>query len=767
MKDVFMKEPPMMRKQRKRYYLWYGVLAMIILIYGCGSASNEDNQSGSDIRQETVTYVTQPLALPEYDSFDAIWSDGTDLYYAAGTYGAAAGQYQAAMYALKQGTDEPEQLFLLAENLLIMDMAVDGDGNFYYLGTELLPTDGNSQEVNPKTWLYKLDAQGNPQLTLDLSDYEQGREAAVIRYLAVDDAGNIVLAALNQNIYVLDRDGNNLFETSVGGRVYDLCASKGKVFLGHDSSDGTTSVREIDFSGEKLSEALLSGFPGSQLFMAGNPQGELLMANRDSVYQYAPDRGETVKKFDWADYDLTGLTYGVLLPYGENGVLAVERDIAAMPMKVTATAWRAAGPEEAAEAAKAAEEKTVITLGVLWDWYDRKIGTEIATFNRTNPKVKLEVKYYNGDYARLYSEIVAGSGPELLLMTDEAEGSERFTEAGILEDLNPWLDGDPTLDRSDFLENVLTAFEESGTLYSVPVSVLVDTMVVKTSLLAGKTGWNVDEFIAFAESFPEGIGVFERETNMAVLRLLNQCSIGQSLNTEDKGNPLDRELLTKMLAFANRYQDDAQYADKTSLAMKIYDERLKLLTNRIYRAGAATKFSSVIGMGEPVTFVGYPVAERNGNLFYAEVVLGINANGKNKDLAWSFISMMLSKESQARVLTEGWNLRGFSARSDVLEAQLEQLQEIASYPDNNVYWISSSGNLDNGYSHRETRTVTDEEIDVMRTLIHSVNRRWSPPSAIDKIIEEEAMFYFGGDKPLEEVVDIIENRVRTYVSEMN
>lgn len=60
----------------------------------------------------------------------------------------------------------------------------------------------------------------------------------------------------------------------------------------------------------------------------------------------------------------------------------------------------------------------------------------------------------------------------------------------------------------------------------------------------------------------------------------------------------------------------------------------------------------------------------------------------------------------------------------------------------------------------------DKEIEPIRNLIQNADTALRVSPDIDQIIEEEAAFYFNGTKPVEEVVDIIANRVRTYVNEV-
>ena len=58
-----------------------------------------------------------------------------------------------------------------------------------------------------------------------------------------------------------------------------------------------------------------------------------------------------------------------------------------------------------------------------------------------------------------------------------------------------------------------------------------------------------------------------------------------------------------------------------------------------------------------------------------------------------------------------------------------------------------------------------ELIDVYRDIIASVDRKNMTDSSIMIIMREEIQAYFAGDKSLDEVIEIINNRARTYYGE--
>ncbi|WMC94211.1 hypothetical protein [Kineothrix sp. MB12-C1] len=85
-----------------------------------------------------------------------------------------------------------------------------------------------------------------------------------------------------------------------------------------------------------------------------------------------------------------------------------------------------------------------------------------------------------------------------------------------------------------------------------------------------------------------------------------------------------------------------------------------ILSGIDYRACAYSVF------GEPVTFIGYPTSEGNGNLINSLWSIAISSNSEYKDAAWELISNLLSEDIQEKIEQDLSSL-GFLLRKDSLE----------------------------------------------------------------------------------------------------
>jgi multiple sugar transport system substrate-binding protein len=63
------------------------------------------------------------------------------------------------------------------------------------------------------------------------------------------------------------------------------------------------------------------------------------------------------------------------------------------------------------------------------------------------------------------------------------------------------------------------------------------------------------------------------------------------------------------------------------------------------------------------------------------------------------------------------------------------------------------------------KPLTNEEIDTYKKMIENSKGIWEPDKKVLDIVKEEAAAYFAGDKSVDDVCKVIQDRVTTYVNE--
>jgi ABC-type glycerol-3-phosphate transport system substrate-binding protein len=167
--------------------------------------------------------------------------------------------------------------------------------------------------------------------------------------------------------------------------------------------------------------------------------------------------------------------------------------------------------------------------------------------------------------------------------------------------------------------------------------------------------------------------------------------------------------------------------------------------------------------GGDIVYKGYPNADKKGNLLSFDDMTAMSSQCEDKDAAWKFIRTLFTEEYEGGKYLDDW---GFPVREDVYQAFVDRKTCTEEYTDkygNNIKPLD--GEYGYGEAVVDNKPYSQEEMDNYRTLVDSANGVRSYDMKIRDIVEEEALSYFSGDKSVDEVASIIQNRVSTYVNE--
>lgn len=180
-----------------------------------------------------------------------------------------------------------------------------------------------------------------------------------------------------------------------------------------------------------------------------------------------------------------------------------------------------------------------------------------------------------------------------------------------------------------------------------------------------------------------------------------------------------------------------------------------------FNAGQVQVNKSIFG--DDITYIGYPNAERQGSYFTFRDQIGISSQSQMKEKAWEFVRTFLRREYQGKQLT---NDSIIPTRQDCFDMQFQALMATEPYTDEfgneieplNFSWFWGSVEL-------RQQPVTEEDMEQFLELIQNTKKVQKKDGNISSIIDEEAQIYFEGDRNLEDTVEVIQNRVTTYINE--
>ena len=367
-------------------------------------------------------------------------------------------------------------------------------------------------------YMLQLDpATGQQRKVVDLSDAvralaEEGSFDAPDA--AVDGGGNLYFA-WNGGVAVLDQEGTCLFTLEADMPRSAFAGAGGRLALLPDGRaaalvtlpGGKRVVRTIDLDRQDWGQTSYPVSGGVSAIYSGRGPCLFYYIQDDALYGMAEGEVLPQRLLPLADTRLKGYSgtacfallednrAAILLRSMQNGSAPYETEIRLALLSPTDQL-----PENA---------KVKIVYGSIGD--NGYIRNRIQKFNEESDAYYVEFRdYTEGGYEtadtveeheairraarlRLQGELAAGKGPDIL------DGStlplDIYANAGYLEDLWPWIDGDPALDREDLMAHVLDCASTDGKLYTTGSSFTIRTAVTSRATAGDRTGWTLEELL--------------------------------------------------------------------------------------------------------------------------------------------------------------------------------------------------------------------------------------------------------------------------------
>jgi ABC-type glycerol-3-phosphate transport system substrate-binding protein len=166
-----------------------------------------------------------------------------------------------------------------------------------------------------------------------------------------------------------------------------------------------------------------------------------------------------------------------------------------------------------------------------------------------------------------------------------------------------------------------------------------------------------------------------------------------------------------------------------------------------------------------LVFIGYPAEDKQGSYFSLYNNLGIYSKSEVKDAAWEFIRTFMTKEYQGKQVSTG-NMWNIPSRKDAYDLKVQIAMATEKFTDE---YGTEHEPVDStwGWDDLEVQIgpSSQADVDAYTELIDSTTKIGGYNQSIMDIIVEESKSYFTGDKTVDEVADVIQNRVKTYVNE--
>ena len=613
-------------------------------------------------------------------------------------------------------------------------------------------------------FLRQLDGEGAELFSFSAPGLDRALEADTVNDMLRDGDGDIY-AVSGRSLALLDPAGEIRFTLPLDSDVFGsklIRLSDGRVGALSQTRDvsGNTApcLQVVDKESRDWGETYpLPARTYPQTIYDGGGEALFYYLNGESLYGWrqGAEAGEEVLNWMAASVDGTQVKELSLLPDGRlAAVMGAYSGTGAGFFLLT--------PAEAGSL----PERQKLTYGTM-DMVSSE-RTAILEFNRTNPDYYIEATDYAQDQdraagrTRLVTEVLAGKGPDI--MNVRSLGADRWETAGLLEDLWPYIDADPDLDRGDLMEHVFQVYERDGKLYQIGSEFRVMTLTGAAEVVGREMSWTAEDLWAALETMPEGcvpLSIFGSRENM--LRQLLGLYGERFVDWEAGTCEFESQEFKDLLAFCASLPDQGPEGGD---AAALVSGRQMLCEWQVTNFYDVQQKSYLLG-GE-VTFVGYPNpwGEVGSALFLTES-LAMSSGCAHKDGAWAFLrALLLPKEditadsanSFACFPTNKSNFQRMAEVSMTPVRMEESGREVSVYSE-------SFGELDGVALRYDRYAVTQAEYDQIMALYEAAKLAYRGNPDLNEIVVSAAGAYFAGDKSVDEAAAQIQSRAEIYVNE--
>lgn len=387
----------------------------------------------------------------------------------------------------------------------------------------------------------------------------------------------------------------------------------------------------------------------------------------------------------------------------------------------------------------------------------------VDEFNSTHTDVQIEVRDYSdeGGLTRLTTEILAGKIPDIIEL-QQTMPYRQLAQKGYLEDLWPYIEGDPELGRGAVMEGPLRAAEINGGLYMAFPSVLINTLIGPERLVGDRYSWTVKELLEAFAAMPEDSTITDYYADKRMMFDMMCTMILDSYVDWETGTcSFDSESFREILAFVNSFPDEVDWDPENGGTAELRERRLSgrqmLWMNGL---SALSDIPMLDGLfGGRTAFVGYPVGDGTvGSNFESFNTLAISSVCRNKEAAWEYVRSSFLPRYTRSMLKKRMESGGFYG-FPVNRADFELMMDLSVSSDISYKVYNSFGEEVDRYP------ISQEDLARFKKFYNSIERFNMGDREMQEFIYESCGAYFAGDKDLDETVELIQNRMKLYVNE--
>lgn len=698
-------------------------------------SDNQDSSGGTDPKIYIFTEdgeVTDTISIPAEDTQDVSVVAATDDGFVIALTSYMVDSADTGTSAQSSGTESA---------------AVQEDGEDSITGTFYLLYLSRDGEQKWKTQLTG-DADGNAIESITNLMYADGNlylgTSSGLTQISTDDG-----TPVKQVYKTQDSDADQYFPMKDGKIAVLQYTDDGQQFAVLDSSTGKTGDDAVSIPSNIYMQ---NAFPGRG--------DDIYVASDSGIYKADMDAKSFMQILDFVASDLNATSVSALAAVDDTTLAAALTDYdgnAEMDLLTKVD------PSDQ-------KNKTSITVGCYS--LDYSVRKAIVAFNQEHDDVQIKIKDYTSydsddgteGISQLNTDIVSGNAPDIMILDNDMPVSS-YIEKGVLLPLDDYIDSDSDIQSGSYLTNVFDAFKTDGKTYQIIPAFSLETVAGKTSDIGDGKNLSIDAVLSLSKqknvSSAYLFGLYDQDS---LLSTALSFVGNEYVDLKDKKSTFDSDSFQSILGLVKdcpKNISDDQYSEDSST---------------FYRSGKSLFYISDLtsfgdyqtitqGMfGDTVTFTGFPTETNSGTVIRPQMRMAISASTKEKDACWQFLKYFLTDDFQSKVED---NYVCWPVSVKAIDALGEEAKKNPTYEDENGNQVEYPNEYYLGTETIELKPLTDAEVEDVKNILKSASAPLYYDSNVEKIISEETGAYFEGQKTVQEVTDVIQNRVTTYIKENN
>ena len=751
-------------KKRMMALLMASVLVLSTLLIGCGKKDYDKNGRGSVDAGVGPWYKVQyhdfTLEEDEHIANMSLYDDA--IYFVIDKYVEETGKSISKLRKMMLTDFSVTEMDFTAieDEHYVMDMFVDDTG-IYFVSQYTKWDDEYQKLLDTKCEIVKCDFEGKVIQTVDITEdiADKGEEGypGYVSSLVCDKDNNIVMTDDQSFIMAVDANGNKITEFELNGYGNGLIATQdGTVYYSYmDDQNWEQVIAPVDLKSGKLGEKLgeLNSMNASNFYIDENQV--LWMSDETTLSTYDFESKEKNEVLNWIDYNVNGNDIRLMKKMSDGKIVAYTESYGEEQWEYEVVVLE--------ETDEPIDEKIILTYATFGT--DSDVTEAIIRFNKNSEEYRIKVvDYYNEeDYEagmNAYNEAILNGEVADIINVDWAQ-YKSLARKGLYADLNEFMDSDADINRSDYFENILDAYEVDGKLYAMPMSFGVSTLVGKTAMWGEESGVTMDELVQVMDSLPSDVALMDMMTKQQWLSLNLQGTIDNFINWETGECSFDSKAFISILEMANQFPEEFDYEGQTmGTPEKIQAGKVLLYGDQWHEITGYQVAKAIFN--EDITAIGYPGVAGNGALIHnMGSLFAISTQSANQEGAWEFVKYMISEEYQCNYVR--WYNPIHKAAFD---KQMEVAMEAEYYTDENGEQVESP-KMTYGWDNFQVSVyaATKDEVAEYKGILENASVLASYDESIMVMINEEIEPFFKGQKTAGDVANIIQGRVKIFVNE--